>query len=294
MRENTETELFDSQWNRENHPQRRQPILTIMNGPQLGRVILLAKDQVVFGRSPEASIMIHDVAMSRRHCAVEYCADSEDYRLSDLQSSNGTYLNGKRITEETLTPQDKIIVGQTILKYSLGDALDLQFHGTMDKLVNVDELTGLPAKRRFDEELARSVAVARASAIPLSLLMMDMDGLKKINDTHGHQFGAFSISETGRLIGRIVGDKGVASRFGGDEFMAFLTGTPLPGALEVAEIIRADVVAHDYTKDGIQLHPTISIGVAGLVMGETPEELFARADAALYRAKQAGRNCVRT
>ncbi len=294
MGDNTNTELFDSDFNREDRLQRRQPILTIMNGPQLGRVILLARDKVSFGRSLDADIMVQDQAMSRLHCTVDYCAETEGYRLSDLDSSNGTYLNDKKITDAVLAPQDKIIMGQTIMKYSLGDVLDLQFHGTMDKLINVDELTDLPAKRRFDEELARSVAVAHASAIPLTLLMMDMDGLKRINDTHGHQFGAFSISETGRIIGRIIGERGVASRFGGDEFMAFLTATPLSQALVVAETIRSEILAHDYTREGVKLEPTISIGVAALVMGETAESLFARADAALYRAKQCGRNCVRT
>lgn len=80
----------------------------------------------------------------------------------------------------------------------------------------------------------------------------------------------------------------------GHQFGAFLTSTPLTHALEVAETIRTQVLAHDYTREGIKLEPTISIGVAALIMGESAEDLFARADAALYRAKQGGRNCVRT
>ncbi|MFH2052732.1 MAG: GGDEF domain-containing protein [bacterium] len=294
MRDHTDTELFDPDFNQDGRFHRRQPILTFLSGPQMGRVILLAKDAFVFGRSADADIMVVDQAISRRHGRVSYCPATDGYLVTDLDSSNGTFVNDRRITEQPLSAGDKIIMGKTILKFSLADAVDVHYMGEMEKLITVDELTGLPSKRRFDEELARHVAVAHGSSKPLGMLMMDMDGLKRINDTHGHQFGAFSIAETGKLIGGIVAGKGLASRYGGDEFMAFLVGTSLNGAVEVAERIRAAVEAHDYCKEGITLDPTISIGAAALVIGEGADGLLRRADEALYRAKQAGRNRVCT
>ena len=292
MREPTETELFHPEFPGDENFKRRQPILIFLNGAQMGRVILLAKDAVVFGRSPEAGILVNDKAMSRLHSRVWYCAETAVYKVSDLESSNGTFINDGRITESDLAEGDKIIMGQTVLRFSWGDSLDVHFQGEMEKLICVDELTGLAAKRLFDEELVRHVAVARSAGTPLSLLMMDMDGLKKINDTHGHSFGAFSIRETGLIIGRIVHGQGMASRFGGDEFMAFLDEMPLKQACVLGEEIRLAVLEHCYLKDGIRLQPTISIGVASLVIGEDAAGLFQRADEALYRAKQGGRNRV--
>ena len=128
---------------------------------------------------------------------------------------------------------------------------------------------------------------------PLSLLMMDMDGLKKINDTHGHLFGAYAIGETGKLIARVIGGTGQACRFGGDEFSAFLPAHDIEAATAVAEQIRLAIETAGLEKDGIALKPTISIGVAAYPeTGEKPLELVASADGALYRAKALGKNCV--
>ena len=179
----------------------------------MGRVILLAQDQVTFGRSPEAGILVNDKAMSRQHGRIWYCCVNESYKITDLDSSNGTFLNDSRVTESELAEGDKVIMGQTVLRFSWGDELDVHFQGEMEKLISIDDLTGLASKRLFDEELVRHIAVARSKGTPLSLLMMDMDGLKKINDTHGHPFGAFSISETGHLIGDIVKGKGMSGVF---------------------------------------------------------------------------------
>ena len=141
-------------------------------------------------------------------------------------------------------------------------------------------------KRRFDEEFNRHVAVALSSKSALTMLMMDMDGLKRINDSYGHPFGAHSITETGKIIKTVMSSKGFASRFGGDEFMAFLPNTPVDKAREIAEEIRRNVERHNYEKDDAKFTLTISIGLAGLKENDTPETLIKRADEALYLSKK--------
>jgi diguanylate cyclase (GGDEF)-like protein len=122
---------------------------------------------------------------------------------------------------------------------------------------------------------------------------MDLDGIKAINDRHGHLFGAYTISETGKLIGRIVQGRGFAARFGGDEFVATLPDHDLEKAAAVAEEIRAKVAQHPFSYEAIPLQPGISIGVAAFPKdGTDATELFRHADEALYLAKRSGKNRV--
>lgn len=292
MIEDTKTRMFDLPDFGTNDFQKRIPILTFIGGSQVGRRILLADDSITIGRSSEATIMIRDAGVSRLHMKIEYDPVLHVYIATDLGSSNGTLLNGKKITRDVFNEGDKIIIGQTLLRFSWIDPIDMAFHGEVEKLINIDELTGLVLKRRFDEELNRHVAVALKNKSQFSMFMMDMDGLKSINDTYGHPAGSYCVSETGKIIKDVISSKGLASRFGGDEFMAFLLNTPVDKASKIAEEIRFRVEQHEYEKDGIRLTPTISIGLTELKENDTSETLLKRADDALYLSKGSGRNRI--
>jgi len=271
---------------------KKQPILTFLNGQQVGRHILLAHDTIILGRSPEVTIMIEDNRVSREHVSIVFDRASGEYMIVELGSSNGTYINGRKISRQVLNQEDKIFLGDTILRFSRVDSLDMEFHGELERLINIDELTGLLVKRRFNEETSRLIAVSLKDNSPFCMLVMDMDGVKSINDTHGHHFGAYSIAETGKIIKRSINERGLASRFGGDEFIACLLNTSSAGGRRAGEKIRKAVEQHPYILENIEVHPTISIGVASLKTNDTLETLFKRADAALYRAKNGGRNMV--
>jgi diguanylate cyclase (GGDEF)-like protein len=124
--------------------------------------------------------------------------------------------------------------------------------------------------------------------------MADIDGLKKINDAHGHLLGEFVVGEIGHIIGALhQGEGRSATRFGGDEYQAVLPDLSKEEAMEVAEEIRRRVESHAFERDGTTARTTISIGVASYPEdGTTRQELTHAADAALYRAKRAGGNAV--
>ena len=233
-----------------------------------------------------------DDHVSRLHIAIEFDPEQCAYRLEDLGSSNGTLLNGDRISEAFLKESDKIIIGNTMLRFGWADELDLQYQTEIDQLINIDELTGLVVKRRFVEEMSRAMAVAKRQRLDLAMMMIDMDGLKQINDTYGHAFGAYAISQTGKLIKMGIGNKGLASRFGGDEFMAYLPNIHTEEAFQVAEKIRTSVETYPFEKNVVCFTPTISVGVSALKAGDTMSTIFDRADKALYLSKKAGRNKV--
>jgi diguanylate cyclase (GGDEF)-like protein len=268
----------------------RRPAVVVMSGNEVGTRKRISGNATV-GRDPTNECVLSDAGISWRHCRIEDRGDA--WAVVDLGSTNGTVVNGSRRAETLLAHGDKIVLGRTVLRFELMDRIEQAYDDELQRLLHIDDLSGLYVRRRFDQELAAIVERARNSGDPASLLVMDMDGIKAINDRHGHLFGAYTIGETGRLIGRVVGDRGIGSRFGGDEFCAALPRLDIERALLVGEEIRAAVAHHHYEREGIELKPGISVGVASFPADATgAETLFQRADEALYRAKQGGKNRV--
>lgn len=275
------------------NPQSRHASLTVIRGRADLGVHTFVKHRAVVGRDRACELPLLDHQASRRHASIIMLRDHH-YQIQDLGSTNGTRVGRAMIAgPHPLNDGDRILIGQTVIRFSLVDDIDVDYQSEIATLVGSDPLTGLPSKRRFDEAFQFALQSALRSNGSLAVFMMDMDGVKQINDTHGHLFGAYVIGEVGRLIATCVDTRGQACRFGGDEFSAFLPGYNLTTALELAERIRVTVETARMQKDGIPLRPTISIGVACCPeSGQQPLELVANSDAALYRAKASGRNCV--
>ncbi len=166
----------------------------------------------------------------------------------------------------------------------------------LQNLSELDALTGIANRRRFEETLAREWRRATRDGLPLSLVMIDIDYFKDFNDAHGHQVGDQCLRRVAHEIrGALTRPGDLLARYGGEEFAAILPSTPLRGAEAVAEVLRARVESmatrHPKAPKGVV---TISLGVATAPPGTTssPEGLVAEADEALYRAKRAGRNRV--
>ncbi len=267
-----------------------RPVLVVMSGNEVG-LRRHVQDSLTIGRDPEAGVVLTDSGVSWQHAMIEDHGDC--WAVVDLGSTNGTVVNGKKVSNAPLAPNDKIVLGRTIVRFEVQDALEQAYDDELQRMLNIDDLSGLFQRRRFDTELAALLEGARQSDRPLALLVMDLDGIKTINDSHGHLFGAYVIGESGKVIGKTLGVRGVASRFGGDEFCAAVPNADAAAGAAIAEEIRLAIASHAYTREGIELHPGISIGVASYPDSATEQEsLFQRADEALYRAKETGRNRV--
>lgn len=267
-----------------------RPVLVVLSGNEMGKRVVVERSLSI-GRDPEADLMLTDALVSWHHARIEDRGDS--WTLVDLESTNGVTVNGVALRERVLASNDQIVIGGTTISFELQDAVKQAFNESVEHMLNIDDLSGLFVRRKFDGELERLVNVARQQEEPLVLLVMDLDGVKKINDTHGHLFGAYVIGEAGRVIGRVIQGRGVGCRFGGDEYLAALSGLDAAGGVEVAESILDAIARHPFAKDGVPLAPGISIGVAAFPEDATdPRSLFEAADKALYRAKQSGKNQV--
>jgi diguanylate cyclase (GGDEF)-like protein len=270
----------------------RLPVLVVLRGAQIGRRYLLNERTLVLGRRPERAdlVIAGDPLVSSAHCRIERGAQPDTWQVVDLGSTNGTLLGDERVASAPLRDGDRIHLGETVLKFTFHDELEDTFHRQVDDLMNIDDLTGLPVQRVYQHRFQDAL---RAGA-SLAVFMMDMDGLKKINDAHGHLLGARSIATVGRRLGAIVAEAaGVVSRFGGDEFSAFAPRLERDAARALGERMRAAVADEPVTFAGVTVNPTMSVGFALFPEdASTPEALTRRADEALYRAKAAGRNRV--
>ena len=269
---------------------KHRPALVVLTGADVGSRQRLDGTTVV-GRDPQAGMVLGDAGVSFRHARFEDRGDA--WAVVDLGSTNGTHVNGQRVQDAILAAGDRITLGTTVLRYEVQDAVDQEYDDLLDRLLNIDELSGLYVRRKFDRELRALIDAARVDGSAIGLLVMDLDGVKAINDAHGHLFGAYVIGESGRVIGQVLGARGIAARFGGDEFVAAIPGATLDQTAAIGEEIRAAIAAHTFIRDGISLRPGISIGVASLPeSADDAEPLFNVADGALYRAKKAGKNRV--
>jgi diguanylate cyclase (GGDEF)-like protein len=157
-----------------------------------------------------------------------------------------------------------------------------------------DDLTHLYNSRYLNQVLRRETKRASRSGRPLSLLFIDLDGFKGVNDTHGHLFGSRALVEAAGLIRSSARETDIAARFGGDEFAVILPDTGGEGAFAVGERIRERVAGHHFLAgDGLDVHLTASVGVATLPdVAASADELVEAADKAMYRVKDSGKNGI--
>lgn len=285
-------------------PQRDlRPALVFLNGDLLAVPIPLEREEVILGRALEADVRVNDTKTSRKHARINAIVDQANggttYMLTDLSSRNGTLLNGQKIRQETLQHGDKITIGEHILRFEFLDEIDREYHRQIHRLLSHDDLTGLLSSRSFFSELRRESGRARAEGRQFCVLMMDVDFFKNVNDTFGHLTGSKTLEEIGYCIMQNLRSGDVASRFGGEEFAAFLLDASSVQALVAAERIRSEIEAADFTvikqgRPAEKHHITISIGIASFPNdSDDVIELVEMADSALYRAKRDGRNCIR-
>lgn len=255
-------------------------------------VIQLPREGLVVGRDADCGLVLVDADVSRRHAKIDY--RSGHYVVSDLDSTNGIFVNNRKLREAELRPGDLIRLGKVILKFLRGDDVEKQYHEAVYSMMITDGLTGIPNKRFFQEALKRELSRSQRHKRPLSAAVFDVDFFKKINDKHGHLAGDAVLREIcARIKGTIRSDE-VFARVGGEEFIVLLPEASLKDAAKFGERIRKLIGDAPVEIENAKIPVTISVGVShtGGETGVSAEELIGRADKKLYEAKGAGRNRV--
>jgi diguanylate cyclase (GGDEF)-like protein len=265
--------------------------LVVIYGQELGKRIPLGERQLEAGRSSKCDIPIDQEAVSRRHMRIWWTGTS--YRIRDLASTNGTYLNERSITEHDLADGDLIKVGHTIFKFMCGSHVEASYHEEIYRMMTFDGLTQVFNKRYFHETMEREVSRCRRYTRSLALVLFDLDHFKQKNDTYGHLAGDAVLRELAKTIRSILRREDVFARVGGEEFGILAPEIGIEGAREVAEKVRVAVANTTVRFEKHVINTTVSLGIA-IWNGkdDTADALYQRADAGLYQAKQAGRNRV--
>jgi len=278
--------------------QRLYPVLVVLKGEQTDARFVVNLPVLWIGREEGCAIRLTDVRASRKHAALLY----ENFgqigavpicRIRDNGSTNGTRVNGELIEERILVDRDSVTVGRTLLGFSLWNELELDAESRLLQNASTDDLTGLHNRRSFDALFALEFSRARQNSRPLSVLMVDVDHFKRINDAHGHAAGDAVLRSLARIASAQARAVDAICRYGGEEFVIVAPDTGREGAMILAERLRAAIERSPVEHESQTIRLTASIGVASLQWEDTAaQDILRRADAALYRAKQAGRNRV--
>jgi two-component system cell cycle response regulator len=279
-------------------PQFGQPgrgCLVVIHAPSqadLGRLHTLSREITTIGRGRDNDIVLPSDCVSRRHTRLEL----RDGRLFvvDLASTNGTFVNDEAqpVRERPLERGDRLRVGDTVFKYLSGSDIEVQYHEILFRMTVTDGLTNLCNRKQLDATLHEEIPRARRHGRELSLLMLDIDHFKKINDTYGHLAGDAVLRSLATILQRRLRPSDRLGRYGGEEFCAILPETALANAARIGEELRALVEAHAFVADDQRISVTVSIGAGCLGAGMDLTDLYRRADEMLYRAKRTGRNRV--
>jgi two-component system cell cycle response regulator len=269
--------------------------ITLLAGPTPGAIYRLEGQSLIIGRSPSVDVHIGHEALSRLHARLFRVDDA--VFLEDLNSANGTYVREKRISEAVrVFDGDRIELGRSIVfKVVVQDALEEQAALRVYSSSVRDALTGLFNRHFFQDRFESEFAYAKRHNTLLTVILLDIDWFKAVNDTYGHPAGDAVLRSVGGALARITRQEDLAARYGGEEFVLLFRAVSLDDARVTAERIRRAVEATEVAWQSRALRVTVSVGVATVHrarMCATPAELLALADLALYAAKRTGRNRV--
>lgn len=258
----------------------------------LGRRHVLDRPVTTIGRGRDNDIVLPSDCVSRQHVRLEHRPNG--LYLIDLASTNGTFVNDatRTIGEHRLSRGDQLKVGDTIFKFLSGSDVEAQYHEIIFRMTVTDGLTNLANRKQLDALLNEEIPRARRHRRDLSVLMLDIDHFKRINDTYGHLAGDSVLRGLASMLQKRLRPNDKLGRYGGEEFCAILPETGLQNAVRIAEELRALVESHCFVDEQREIRVTLSIGAASLVDAMQVEGLYKSADDMLYQAKRTGRNKV--
>jgi len=269
--------------------------VTVLGGAATGALAVMDGDTLVVGRGAECDLQIDDPGLTRRH--MQLVRRGNERIIEDLGSRNGTFVDGELLGRPRAVQDGaRVHIGRsTVLRIGLHDALEEEAQRRLYDSAVRDTLTRLYNRRYLDERLHAEVAYAVRHRSPLSVLIIDVDHFKRVNDSLGHLAGDAVLRLTAAVLVRMVRTEDLVARWGGEEFMVLARGTGLRNAHIFADRMRRAIEQMEIPWEGKTLRITVSIGVAAIEGQQTraePAVLIAAADGALYEAKRGGRNRV--
>jgi len=275
---------------------RSRGVLTVVGGLHTGRVLALPRGtEVTLGRAEGSTYQQDDASVSGTHARIVLVASS--YMFVDAGSTNGSFVNDLRVEQPVeLKDGDRIQLGSnTFFRFSLVSEEEETALRKMYEAASRDGLTGVFNRKHLEERLDAEVAYALRHRTEVSVVMLDVDHFKRVNDTYGHLAGDAVLKSTAQILAQGIRTEDVLARYGGEEFVIVTRGVPAMAAGLLADRLRQRIGQSEVTFGSHRIRVTVSAGVASLDCCEGRNNkvtLLGIADARLYKAKQGGRNRV--
>ena len=275
-----------------------RPFLVIVTGAQFGDVFdLEVGREVAIGRGPGADLVVHDETVAPHHATLSL--EDGEARLVDAGTEGGTFVDGVRISEVRLRDGARFQLGpHLVVKLVTSDDVEAVYQRKLAEGALHEPLTGLYNRRHFLDRLSAELAAAQRHGRSLSLLAVDVDRFRRVNELHGPLAGDEALKMVAFVLQGAIRKEDVVARYGGEEFLVLARETGLTGARALGERIRRAVERSRSSFGGEDIALTVSVGVTvsvGLTQfepGRTEHQMLAAVERALQRAKQNGRNTV--
>ncbi|MBF0266160.1 MAG: GGDEF domain-containing protein [Gammaproteobacteria bacterium] len=276
-----------------------KPVISVISGKDKGKNFIIDKPDsldrgkpVTLGRGNNVDCRVQDEMISRTHLLINY--ENDTFHIEDLNSKNGSYIDENKIKDVSVVPGTVVNIGNSMLVLSLKSETQLNAEKELYQAATIDVLTQISNRSWFMKRASEEFSYAQIKHMPISIIMMDIDHFKRINDSYGHQGGDYVLKETASLMQQQIRDNDLLGRYGGEEFIIFLKGVAHEKSSELAERIRLAIANQKLVFNNKEIHASISIGLCTL---ENPynialEDVIALADKQLYISKNNGRNQV--
>lgn len=266
------------------------PAFILLQGEEtLGKLYVIDNNDVI-GRSSVSKIRLNDTLVSREHARIRVTQDKKVF-VHDLDSKNGTFINGKKLPKSLLKSGDRVKVGNTVFKFTYYDSEEKSIQDRLFTSAVEDSLTKIYNRRFFIENLAREFSFSKRHGMVLAIVIFDIDHFKKINDTYGHAAGDYVLKELASIINKSTREEDLFARIGGEEFAILLKNTKEDIVYTLCERLRKSVQNTPF-KFKQEIRVTVSVGCT-MFTGKEYKNYQAFMDVAdknLYTAKERGRN----
>ncbi len=272
---------------------RDRGLLVRIDATNAGQVFSVNENEFTLGRHPDNTGCIDDQGISRFHAKIH--RDNAEFAIEDLNSSNGTYVNGKPVTRVDLKNGDTLQLGPRVsFRFSLASSAEERVMRQLYESSVKDPLTQIFNRQYFDAQVTSELSFAVRHGSELSVLLIDIDFFKKVNDTYGHLGGDIVLKTVADVLLKELRTEDTLARYGGEEFVVLLRGVSLVDAQRAAERLRSAVERTKVPHGEHVISVTLSIGCASAAETKdtSPEVLIDQADQRLYSAKRSGRNRV--
>jgi len=270
------------------------PVVNFVSGPEKGRIVAL-HEKCIVGRSRSCEVTITDPSCSRQHALFE--KKNGKIFVEDLKSTNGVRVNGARIiAPHELKDGDRVQLGDlTIVRFGYMPYAEASIQQDFYQRATRDGLTNAYNRKSFEEAFDREIAHCKRNNRGLGIVLFDLDLFKKVNDTYGHAAGDSVLRKVSEAVIGLIRAEDIFARIGGEEFALLTRNESLDSLRVLGERVRNLIESLEIPFEEQKLKVTISVGVS--YMESSPvspdkQTLFNQADAALYEAKNAGRNRV--